>query len=205
MTVYGIALEHIKRWYLSAGLKCFVLSFCLSFIWLIFVSLSFSLRWPGFLSFLSFFFLPSSVCLFLFHFSFTLLFFSFFLLCWLFFHFFRYSIIIPYFCLCFFHFFFLFTLFFLFAFLAFHFSLFHLFSFLQLETESICTAWVDKGPSKNASQHRRMVQRSFGENLWLTLCQKQREQCLFYWLVVRPFTVLHGLWWIIWEHTGSLA
>jgi hypothetical protein len=55
----------------------------------------------------------------------------------------------------------------------------HLSSFLQLETESICTAWVDKRPSKNASQYRQMVQRSFLVKTCDSLCVRSNERGLF--------------------------
>jgi hypothetical protein len=75
----------------------------------------------------------------------------------------------------------------------------HLSSFLQLETESICTAWVDKRPSKNASQYRQMVQRSFLVKTCDSLCVRSNERGLFPWLVVHPYTLIQCCI----DHSGS--
>lgn len=164
---------HKKRGDTFQGWSVLCFSFCLSFILLIFVSLSLSLRWPVcsfFLSFVLYFFM----CSLFFQCSFTVL-----PLLSLF-----YYIWCPFLCL--------FT-FFSFSFLPFTFPC----SFVFLSP-----AW--NGINLHCLGRQEAVQECiavsangskilFGENLWLTLCQKQWERLvsLIGCASLYPYTALH--------------
>ena len=168
---------HKKRGDTFQGWSVLCFFFCLSFILLIFVSLSLSLRWPVcsfFISFFLSFVLYFFMCSLFFQCSFTIL-----PLLSLF-----YYIWYPFLCL--------FT-FFSFSFLPFTFPC----SFVFLSP-----AW--NGINLHCLGRQEAVQECiavsangskilFGENLWLTLCQKQWERfvSLIGCASLYPYTVLH--------------